>query len=63
MSDCLVSQDNKSTILFVKNGGSSSAWRTQYTINKRYFFAKDRFQSKRISLNQCPPREMSTDYF
>jgi hypothetical protein len=55
-------QDNMSSILLEKNGRRSSSKRTRH-INIRYFFVKDRVESKEVRIVHCPTKEMLADYF
>jgi hypothetical protein len=55
-------QDNKSSILLETNGRGSSGKRTRH-INVRYFFIKDRVESKEIRIEYCPTGIMVADYF
>jgi hypothetical protein len=62
VNDSVLYQDNKSAMLLEKNGRMSSGKRTKH-INVRYFFVKDRVDSKEISIKHCPTGEMMADYF
>ena len=62
ITDCIVNQDNKSTILLAENGRSSCSCRTRH-INIQYFFAQDKIGSKEISMPHCPTEEMISKYF
>ena len=53
-------QDNQSAIL-LGGGMVSSGKRTQH-INIRYFFVKDRVDSKEIMIKYCPTKEMIGDF-
>ncbi len=55
-------QDNKSSILLETNGRGSSGKRTRH-INVRYFFIRDRVESKEIRIEYCPTGIMVADYF
>ena len=60
--DTVLYQDNMSSILLEKNGQSSSTKRTRH-MNIRYFCVKDMVDSKEISIEHCPTKEMIGDYF
>jgi len=62
VNDSMLYQDNKSAILLEKNGRASSGKRTRH-INIRYFFVKDRVDSKEIKIEHCPTEDMIADYF
>jgi hypothetical protein len=62
VSDSKVYQDNQSTMLLAKNGKSSSGKRTRH-INIRYYFVSDRVKSKKVSIEYCPTRDMTGDFF
>ena len=55
-------QDNKSTILLLKNGKQSSSKRTR-AINIRYFFLTDQIAKGNLSVEYCPTKEMWADFF
>ena len=55
-------QDNKSTILLLKNGKQSSFKRT-HAINIRYFFLTDQIAKGNLSVEYCPTKEMWADFF
>ena len=61
-NDTVLFQDNKSAILLEKNGKASSGKRTKH-INIRYFFIKDRIESKELNVKYCPTDEMLADFF
>jgi hypothetical protein len=62
ISENILHQDNKSTILLAENGRSSSTKRTRH-INLQYFFIKDQIDRKEVQLEYCPTEEMLADYF
>ena len=62
INDCVVYQDNKSTILLEENGRASSSKRTRH-INICYYFVTDRANCGEIKLQHCPTTEMLGDYF
>jgi len=53
----LLLQDNKSSILLERNGKASSSKRTRH-INIQYFFITDRVNMKEIEIKRCPTKEM-----
>ncbi len=57
----LLLQDNKSSILLERNGKASSGKRTRH-INIRYFFITDRVNMKEIEIEWCPTKEMVADF-
>ena len=54
-------QDNQSDIVLEENGAASSGSRTRH-INTRYFFEKDRVDSKENQIKYCPSGQMVGDY-
>ena len=56
-----VYQDNKSAILLEKNGIRSMGKRSRH-INIRYFFIKDRYDKKELTIEYCPTDEMIGDF-
>jgi hypothetical protein len=60
--ELIVYQDNKSAILLVNNGQTSSSKRTQH-INIQYYFVTDRISQGEISVEYCPTREMVADFY
>ena len=54
-------QDNKSTMLLLKNGKRSSGKRTR-ALNIRYFFLTDQCDKGNLSVEYCPTGEMIGDY-
>ncbi|MGL6130278.1 MAG: Ty1/Copia family ribonuclease HI, partial [Fusobacteriaceae bacterium] len=61
VTDNIVYQDNKSTILLEKNGKQSSGKRTKH-INVRYFFITDRIQKGEMRVEWCPTQDMVADF-
>ena len=53
-------QDNKSSIIFEKNGKASSSKRTKH-INIWYFFIANRVAKVKVSIFWCPTGDMTTD--
>ncbi len=60
--DTVLYQDNKSTMLLLKNGKQSSSKRTKH-INIRYFFLKDRIENNELKVKYCPTEDMMADFF
>lgn len=54
-------QDNKSAIILAEKGKPSSS-RTRH-MNIRYFFVKDRIESKEIKVEYLPTEDMISDFF
>ena len=61
ISDNVLFQDNKSSILLDNNGKSSSSKRTKH-INIRYFFITDRVAQGYMPLVWCPIGDMIGDF-
>ncbi len=57
----LLLQDNKSSILLERNGKASSGKRTRH-INIQYFFITDRVNMKEIEIKRRPTKEMVADF-
>ena len=57
----IVYQDNRSAILLEQNGTLSSTRRTKH-INVRYYFIKDKIDSKEIVVKWCPTDQMIADF-
>ncbi len=57
----LLLQDNKNSMLLEKNGKASSGKRTRH-INIRYFFITDRVNMKEVEIEWCPTKEMVADF-
>jgi hypothetical protein len=62
VTDNIVYQDNKSTMLLAKNGKASSGKRTKH-INIRYFFVAARIKSNELTVEYCPTVDMTGDLF
>ena len=62
INDTILYQDNMSSILLENNGHSYSSKRTCH-MNIRYFFVKDRVESKELSIEHCPTEDMVAYYF
>ena len=58
----VIYQDNKSAILLKENGKASSGQHTRH-INIRYFFVKDKIDSKEVKVEYCPTDNMIGDFF
>ena len=54
-------QDNRSCMLFCKNGIASSSKRTRH-INIKYFFVHDRILAGDLEVEHCPTDDMWGDY-
>jgi hypothetical protein len=61
VSDNIIFQDNKSTMLLERNGKASSSKRTKH-INVRYFFITDRILKGEVRVDWCPTKEMVADF-
>ncbi len=57
----LLLQDNKSSMLLEKNGKASSGKHTRH-INIQYFFITDKVNMKEIEIKWCPTKEMVADF-
>jgi hypothetical protein len=57
----LLLQDNKISMLLEKNGKASSGKRTLH-INIRYFLITDRVNMKEVEFKWCPTKEMVADF-
>jgi hypothetical protein len=55
VSDNIIFQDNKSTMLLERNGKASSSKRTKH-INIRYFFITDRISKGEVRVEWCPTK-------
>ena len=62
IKETVLYQDNMSAILLEKNGRLSSTKRTKH-MNIRYFYIKDRVDSKDVRIEHCPTEDMLADYF
>ena len=54
-------QDNKSTILLLKNGKRSAGKRSR-ALNIRYFFLTDQQDKGNLSIKYCPTSEMTGNF-
>lgn len=61
VSDNVIFQDNKSTMLLERNGKASSSKRTKH-INIRYFFITDRISKGEVRVEWCPTKDMVADF-
>jgi hypothetical protein len=61
VSDNIIFQDNKSTMLLERNGKASSSKRTKH-INIRYFFITDRISKGEVRVEWCPTKDMVADF-
>lgn len=61
VSDNIIFQDNKSTMLLERNGKASSSKQTKH-INIRYFFITDRISKGEVRVEWCPTAEMVADF-
>ena len=61
ISENVIKQDNKSTILLATNGKASSGKRTR-ALNIRYFYIKDQIDRGTVTIEYCPTDEMRSDY-
>ena len=61
VTENLLLQDNKSSMLLERNGKASSGKRTRH-INIRYFFITDRVNMKEVEIKWCPTKDMVADY-
>ena len=57
----LLLQDNKSSMLLEKNGRALSGKQTRH-INIQYYFVTDRVNMKEIEIEWCPTKEMVADF-
>jgi hypothetical protein len=60
--DTMIKEDNRSTMLLMKNGRLSSGKRTKH-FDIRYFYVKDLLDRKIINLSHCVSEEMIADFF
>ena len=60
-TETVVHQDNKSTITLAEKGKSTTN-RTRH-VNIRYFFVKDKIDSKEIEVKYLPTEDMIADFF
>jgi len=61
VSDNVIFQDNKSTMLLERNGKASSSKRTKH-IHVRYFFITDRISKGEVRVEWCPTKDMVADF-
>ena len=61
VSDNVIFQDNKSTMLLEQNGKASSSKRTKH-INVRYFFITDQILKGEVRVEWCPTQDMIADF-
>ncbi len=61
VTENLLLQDNKSSMLLKWNGKASSGKRTRH-INIRYFFITDRVNMKEVEIKWCPTKDMVADF-
>ena len=62
ITENILYQDNKSSIILKKNGKTTSSKRTKH-MNVRYFFIKDKVEQEEITLKYCPTEQMWSDTF
>ena len=60
--DTVIKEDNKSTILLMKNGRLSSGKRTIH-LDIRYFYVKDLIDRGIVSVEHCNTTDMVADFF
>ena len=61
VSDNIVFQDNKSTMLLERNGKTSSGKRKKH-INVRYFFITDHISKGEVRVEWCRTKDMVEDF-
>ncbi len=61
VTENLLLQDNKSSMLLERDGKASSGKRTRH-INIRYFFVTDRVNMKEVEIKWCPTKDMVADF-
>jgi hypothetical protein len=61
VSDNIIFQDNRSSMLLERNGKTSSSKRTKH-INVRYFFITDRISKGEVRIEWCPTKDMVADF-
>ena len=61
VSDNVIFQDNRSTMLLERNGKASSSKRTKH-INIRYFFITDRISKGDVRVEWCSTKDMVVDF-
>jgi hypothetical protein len=57
VSDIIIFQDNKSTMLLERNGKASSGKRTKH-INVRYFFITNWISKGEVHVKWCPMKDI-----
>ena len=62
IKDNVLYQDNRSTMLMLKNGRNSCTGNSRH-INIRYFFVKDRIDKGELRVEYCPSSIMLADFF
>ena len=62
VTDTIIYQDNKSSILLEENGQRSSSKRTRH-LNVRYYFITDRINKGEVRVEHCPTKDMLADLF
>ena len=60
--DTVIKEDNKSTILLMKNGRLSAGKRTKH-LDIRYFYVKDLIDRGIVSVEHCSTMNMIADFF
>ena len=58
----VIKEDNKSSILLMKNGRLSSGKRTKH-LDIRYFYVKDLLERGIVELEHCSTEDMIADFF
>jgi hypothetical protein len=61
VSDNIIFQDNKGTMLLERSGNASSGKRTKY-INVQYFFITDQISKGEVRVKWCPTKDMVADF-
>ena len=62
IKDNILYEDNKSTMLMLKNGRNSCTGNSRH-IDIRYFFVKDRIDKGELRVEYCPSSIMLADFF
>ena len=60
VSENIIFQDNKSTLIMEKNGKASSSKKTKH-IKVRYFLVKDKIEKGEVQVKYCPSEKMWSD--
>ena len=60
--DTIIKEDNKSTMLLMKNGRLSAGKRTKH-LDIRYFYVKDLLDRGIVELEHCATGDMIADFF